>query len=83
MKYIIYEVISPEHLQKTVLDGYYNKTLYRSILQPVDNEHGMVESEHDSMDAAIEEIKKHKEELKYCTLTILPIVKINYEGEVS
>jgi len=81
MKYIIYSLVQPEHLQKTIPDGYHYKQLVRSVLEELD-ETG-IESKHDSMEAAVAEITKNAENLKYFKLTILPVINIDYEGKIS
>lgn len=81
MKYIIYEMVKPDVLQKTVRDGYYLKDLERCALQKLDI--SFVQEEHDSFESAMEEITKNVEKLKYMSLTILPIIHIDYEGKIS
>lgn len=80
MKYKIYEMIAPEHLEKTVRVGYEVKTLYRNVLEELDVVG--VESEHQTLEMAMNEIIENKDKLKNCELTILPIVKVNWDGEV-
>ena len=61
-------------------DGHYLKILERNVLEILD-EYG-VEETHESFEGAVEEINKHAAKLKYKTLTILPIIRIDYEGEI-
>jgi len=80
MKYIIYEMIQPEEIKKIVPDGYYEKTIYRDVLQKLQKPN--VEAEHPTMESAINEITTKKEHLKHLTLTILPVFTILYDGEI-
>lgn len=81
MNYIIYELTRPNILQKIVPDGYYTKELIRNVLEELDEP--FIESQHESYDLAMAEIVKHKDKLKFKTMTILPIISIDYEGEIS
>lgn len=82
MKYIIYEMITPEHLQKVVQEGYgYTKTRYRNVLEKLDVTG--VEAEHQTLELAMAEIMSKKDELKHLQLTILPVVVVSWSGEVS
>ncbi len=75
MKYVIYEMVQPSHLKEIEQDGYYQKTIYRDILQRLDVRG--VEEEHDSMEQAVAEINDKKEKLKYLKLTILPTISVS------
>ncbi|MCK9544034.1 MAG: hypothetical protein M0R03_18600 [Novosphingobium sp.] len=82
MKYIIYEMITPEHLKKVVPEGYgYTKTLYRNVLEKLDV--SGVESEHQTLEMAMAEIVSKKDKLKQLELTILPVVTVSWDGQVS
>lgn len=74
-------MIRPSVLEKTVQDGYHLKELERFALQKLDVSH--VQEEHDSFESAMEEITKNVENLKYMSLTILPIIHIDYQGKIS
>ena len=74
MKYVIYELIKPEHLEKTVRVGYDIKTICRNVLEKIDVED--VEAEHDTLELALAEIESKKDKLKYCELTIIPLIYI-------
>ena len=80
MKYTIYEMIQPSHLKEIKPDGYYQKTIYRDVLQKLDI--SGVEEEHSTMEGAIAEINNKKDLLKHLRLTIIPILEISYDGEV-
>lgn len=74
--YEIYELIEPEHLQKVVPDGYYMKTLERSILQKADFS-SFFTSEHETMESAINEINKLINDVNTGhNLIILPVYKV-------
>ena len=81
MKYIIYEMIQPSHLKEIEHDGYYQKTIYRDVLQKLDV--SGVEEEHSTMESAIAEIHNKKDLLKHLQLTIIPVLSISWDGEVS
>jgi hypothetical protein len=81
MKYIIYEMVQPSHLKEIEPDGYYQKTIYRDVLQKLDVSD--VEEEHSTMESAIAEIHNKKEQLKHLRLTIIPVLSISWDGEVS
>jgi|GEM_PF-3234736 len=85
MKYIIYQLVQPKHLKIIVKiideQGYYDKVVYRDVLEELDVPN--VESEHNTMESAIEEIKNKCSKLENMRLTILPILSISYDGIVS
>ncbi len=80
MKYKIYRLVKPEHLQKSELDGYYMKTIKRNVLEELDTKD--VEPIHDSMDSALSEIQSKSKLLTNLDLVILPTISINYDGEI-
>jgi hypothetical protein len=80
MNYVIYQLVSPSHLQKKEMDGYYLRTITRSLLQELDV-HG-VEPVHPTMESAVEEIRKHSVVLKGMNLTVIPFIGIDYSGEI-
>ena len=82
MKFQIFELVEPPILKKHEPDGYHMKSIQGIILQDVDiNRYGFEEI-HDSVDSAINEIEKYSDDLKSKTLTIIPIITIDYDGEV-
>jgi len=81
MKYTIYEMIQPSHLKEIEPDGYYQKTIYRDVLQKLDVTG--VEAEHTTMESAVAEINNKKDLLKHMNLTIIPVLSISWDGEVS
>lgn len=81
MKYVIYEMITPEHLQKTVYENYgYRRTVYRNVLEELEV-HG-VQNTHESLELAIAEITANKNKLKNLQLTILPLFNIDSDGKI-
>ena len=83
MKFQIFELIEPSILKKHEPDGYHMKSIQGIILQDVDiNRYGFEEI-HDSIDSAMNEIEKYSDDLKTKTLTIIPIINIDYDGEVN
>lgn len=82
MKYIIYEMVQPSHLKEVKQEGYgYTKTIYRNVLEEID--YPYVESKHDSFDSAVAEITKNAEKLKNLELTIIPVISISWDAEIS
>ena len=78
MIYRIYELIGKS---KTEPDGYNMRTVTTYKLEEVrewdmKNDYGSVEEAHT-------EIVKKKDDYKNRTLTILPIIDINWEGEIK
>ena len=82
MKYRIFEVIKPDHLQKTVKDGYSLTTLHRLILEEVSFTSWKFKDTHDSLESANATIEQFCKELKRRQLIALPFWDINYEGEI-
>lgn len=81
MKYIIYELVKPSLLKEVEPDGYHYKTTYKQVLEKLDV--GWIEAEHPSLESAMNEVYTNKEKLKQKTLTILPVLSIDWEGEIS
>lgn len=79
MKYKIYTMVKPEHLQKTVPDGYYMRDVVRCVLEEVDEFY----HEYDSIEDAMMGIRENAINLKHHELTILPVININFNGEVD
>ena len=80
MRYVIYELVSPEILKKTELRGYDQHSIERGVLQKLDEYD--ISAEHPSFEAAVSEIEKNAELLKYKELTILPIISVIWNGEI-
>lgn len=74
-------MVSPASLKRIEVEGYYPHTVHQHALEKLDVV--SVQTEHDTMESAVEEIKKNADKLKFLDLTILPVISINYEGEIS
>lgn len=82
MKYQIFELVEPQILRKYEPDGYHMKCIQGVVLQEVDIDRFGFEETHESIDSAMNEIEKYSDDLKSKTLTIIPIINIDYNGEV-
>ena len=80
MKYVIYELVQPSHLKEIEYEGYYPKTVMRSVLQVLDV--SRVNEEHSTFEDAVKEIENNTEHLKHKSLTILPVIDISYDGSL-
>jgi hypothetical protein len=78
MKYVIYEMVQLDFLQKTEPDGYYMKTRRREVLEILD-ESG-VYSDHNTYEEAMKEISDNSGKLSSKKLTILPVIDIGWDG---
>ena len=74
-------MIQPSHLKEIEPDGYYQKTIYRDVLQKLDITG--VEEEHPTMESAVTEIHSKKELLKHLKMTIIPVLSVSWDGVVS
>lgn len=74
-------MIQPSHLKEIDPYDYYRKTIYRDVLQKLDV--FGVEEEHQTMESAVAEIHSKKDLLKNLQLTIIPVLVISWDGEVS
>ena len=81
MKYKIYEIVTPAVLKRIDDDGYHPTTVDRMVLEELSV--SGVNDEHTTLELALQEIKDHAKELKYLTLTVIPVININYEGEIQ
>ena len=83
MKFQIFELVEPSILKKHEPDGYHMKSIQRIILQDVDINRFGFEEKHESIESAMNEIEEYSDDLKSKTLTIIPIINIDYDGEVK
>ena len=81
MKYVIHEMTEPNVLSRTEPDGYYVKTINPITLEEIADFN--IKTEHDSMDSAISEIHRHKNRLKSKYLTVIPVIKVDYDGNIE
>ena len=82
MKYKIYELVKPEHLQKKEVDGYDLKTITRSVLQEMDYS-SHLDNDYSTIEEAVQAINQNIESVKYKELTILPVINVSWDGSVS
>lgn len=80
MRYIIFKMVQPSHLKEIEPDGYYQKTIYRNVLEKLDV-HGVEES-HATMEDAVTEINLKKDLLKFMELTVIPVFNVSYDGTI-
>lgn len=83
MKFQIFELIELPILKKYEPDGYYTKSTQGIVLQDVSIDRYGFEEKHESIESAMNEIEKYSDDLKSKTLTIIPIIQINYNSEVK
>ena len=82
MNYQIFELVGPSVLHKYEPDGYHMKSTQGLVLQDVDIYRFGFEENHTSIESAMNEIEKYSDDLKSKTLTIIPIITIDYNGKV-
>lgn len=82
MKYQIFELIGPSILKKYEPDGYHMKSTQGIVLQDVNINCFEFKECHESIESAMNEIEKYSEDLKSKTLTIIPMIYIDYNGEI-
>lgn len=80
MKYIIYQLVQPEHLSRISHEGYRPAVVERTILEKLSI--AGVKEEHDTMESALAEIAAKADDLKNLELTIIPVISINWDGEI-
>lgn len=80
MKYQIYKLINPRILREDDDSGYEHKYINRTVLEEISDY--SINDTHNSIEACIEEIKLNSEKLKNSTLTIIPIIGLNYFGDI-
>ena len=83
MSYKIYELVKPEVLKKTEPDGYHIKTTELITLKEVDGLASGLEYSYNSELEARTAIIYNKDKLKQKDLVILPMLSVNWDGEVS
>lgn len=82
MRYKIYEMVKPEHLQKIEPDGYHMKTIERVVLELPDYNSGL-DGDHSSVEEANQAIIDNKENAKNRDLCILPVVSVHWDGDID
>ena len=81
MIYTIFKMIKPELLQTTRYENYYTHKVNRIILEELTEDD--IVTTHKSLEDAVNEIRKNSSKLKNETLTVLPEIYVNYEGELN
>jgi hypothetical protein len=79
MRYKIFEI---DTKRKDVMDGYDWATEATHRIKELRGEPYLMSTEFESLENALLEIKTFAEQLKSKTLTILPIIQIDYEGQL-
>lgn len=74
-------MVQPSHLKEIEGRGYDSHAVYRDVLQRLDVTG--VDEVHTTMESAISEIHNKKVLLKQLKLTILPVIYITWNGEIS
>ena len=80
MKYVIHRLVTPQSIQRTEMISM-SKMVTNRIVMEILNLQG-INSVHDTMEEALEEIKKHSQGLKNMNLTIIPIIWIDENGKM-
>lgn len=82
MRYKIYEMVKPEHLQKTEPDGYRIRKTERVVLELPDYTSGL-NGGYISVEEANQAITDNIEYAKSRDLCILPVVSVRWDGEIQ
>ena len=77
MKYKIFELVKTGHTSE-----YDYCNFYRWALEYIDY-NGLSENEYIHMNEAIDAIKESSESLTHKKIAIIPVININYKGELS
>ena len=80
MKYVIHRLVTPQSIQRTEMISM-SKMVTNRIVMEILNLQG-INSVHDTMEEALEEIKKHSKGLKSMNLTIIPIIWVDENGNI-
>jgi hypothetical protein len=81
MKYVIHRLVTPQSIQRTEVISM-SKIVTKVIAMEILNLHG-INSIHNTMDEAVEEIGKHSSVLKGMNLTIIPVIWVDENGKVN
>lgn len=82
MKYKIYKLVEPRILEETVPDGYNVKVVRGIVLEEVDIWWSGLNDTFNSLEEVMNTISENADKLKNENLTILPIIKVNWEGGI-
>lgn len=78
MKYKIYELAQPDILRENVIEQYSVRSISRIVLEEISGVDYEFKESHDSVENAVAEIEKFKNQLKGMRLTIIPIIEIEH-----
>lgn len=82
MKYKVYELVKPEMLKRIEHEGYDKVTKELITLEEVTYSSGLDYSYNSELEA-MTDIRDNKDRLKHKDLVIMPIVSVNWNGEIS
>lgn len=80
MKYVIHRLVTPQSIQRTEMISM-SKMVTNRIVMEILNLQG-INSVHNTMQEALDEIEKHSQGLKNMNLTIIPIIWIDENGKI-
>lgn len=80
MKYVIHRLVTPQSIQRTEMISM-SKMVTNRIVMEILNLQG-INSVHNTMQEALDEIEKHSQGLKNMNLTIIPIIWIDENGKM-
>ena len=82
MKYKIYKIVSPSLLRRFDDGNYFHSIVNRYVLEEVDITG--VTDEHPTFDSAVKELEEKAKlfRMEGKKLTILPIIEIDYQGNI-
>lgn len=81
MTYKIHKLVEPTHLSVQEDEGYSTRTVYRRVLEEL-NGHFQWNNEFGSIEQAYTFIKENSEHFKCMELTVIPVIDVNWDGEV-
>jgi len=80
MKYVIHRLVTPQSIQRTEMISM-SKMVTNRIVMEILNLQG-VNSVHNTMQDALDEIEKHSQVLKNMNLTIIPVIWVDENGKI-
>jgi hypothetical protein len=82
MRYKIYEMVKPLHIQKSEPDGYQLKHIDRMALE-VPEYHTRLNNDYNNIEDAEKAIIENKECVKMKDLCVLPVFSIDWNGDIT
>jgi len=83
MKYKIYQLTEPKVLSEIDTSDYYPAEKKKTVLEELSSMPYDFSDEHTTVEDAYAEVVKYKEKFKHLTLTIIPVINIHWDGEIS